>query len=128
MIFLLIYLIHFALNPFYFETVNSTSSECEVIQFYEIITPEQGIKVLTKSGEVEEATFILKPVRIDEGIYEVEITRKAPNLYQINEAKDIRLTKYFIETRYCNEYANYKKAVFKVESNFGQTNGKLVFK
>ncbi len=128
MILLLTYLIHFALNPFFIETVNSATTECEVIQFYEIITPEQGTKVLTKLGEVEEVTFILKPVRIDEGTYEVEITRKAPNLYQINQAKDIRLTKYCIETRYCNQYANYKKAVFNVESNFGQTKGKLVFK
>jgi hypothetical protein len=110
------------------ETIIAASAECEVVQFYEIITPEQGTKVLTKLGEVEEAAFILKTVRIDEGAYEVEITRKAPNLYQINQAKDIRLTKYCIETRYCNEYANYKKANFKVESNFGQTKGKLSFK
>jgi hypothetical protein len=67
-------------------------------------------------------------VRIDEGTYEVEITRKAQNLYQINQARDIKLTKYCIETKYCNEYANYTKAIFKVESNFGQTKGKLSFK
>jgi hypothetical protein len=128
MILLLILFSHFALQPVHTETTNNASAECEVVKFYEIITPDQGTKVLTKSGEVEEATFILKTVRIDEGTYEVEITRKALNLYQINQAKDIRLTKYCIETRYCNEYATYKKAVFKVESNFGLTKGKLVFK
>ncbi len=128
MILLLILFSHFAMHPVHNEIINEASAEYEVVQFYEIITPEQGTKVLTKSGEVEEATFILKPVRIDEGSYEVEITRKATNLYQINQTKDIKLTKYFIETRYCNEYANYRKAVFKVESNFGQIKGKLVFK
>jgi hypothetical protein len=128
MILLLILFSHFALEPVHTETTKNASTECEVVQFFEMITPELGTKVLTKSGEVEEAAFILKPVRIDEGTYEVEITRKAANLYQIIQAKDIRLTKYCIETRYCNEYANYKKAVFKVESNFGQTKGKLVFK
>lgn len=128
MILLLILFSHLVLQPVQTETTKNASAECEVIQFYEIITPEQGTKVLTKLGEVEEVILILKPVRIDEGTYEVEITKKAPNLYQINQAKDIRLTKYCIETRYCNEYANYKKAVFKVESNFGQTKGKLVFK
>jgi hypothetical protein len=127
MILLLILFSHFVLQPVQTETPKNASAECEVIQFYEMITPEQGTKVLTKLGEVVEATFILKPIRIDEGSYEVEINRKAPNLYQINQAKDIRLTKYCIETRYCNEYANYKKAVFKVESNFGLTKGKLVF-
>ena len=128
MILLLTYFIHFALNPFYIETEKAVSVECEVVQFYEIVTPEQGVKALTKLGEVKEVSFILKPVRIDEGSYEVEINGKAPNLYQISQAKDIRLTKYCIETRYCNEYANYKKAVFKVESNFGPTKGKLVFR
>jgi len=128
MILLLILFSHLVLQPVQTETTKNASAECEVIQFYEIITPEQGTKVLTKLGEVEEVILILKPVRIDEGTYEVEITKKAPNLYQINQAKDIRLTKYCIETRYCNEYANYKKVVFKVESNFGQTKGKLVFK
>jgi len=128
MILLLILFSHFALQPLHTETTKNASTDCEVVQFYEMITPELGTKVLTKSGEVVEANSILQQVRIDEGTYEVEITRKAPNLYQINLAKDIRLTKYSIETRYCNEFANYKKAVLKVESNFGQTKGKLVFK
>jgi hypothetical protein len=128
MILLLFYFSHLALNPFYTETTKNASVECEVVQFYEIITSEQGVKVLTKSGEVQEATFILKPVRIDEGTYEVEITRKAPSLYQISQARDIKLTKYCIETRYCQELANHTKAIFKVESNFGQIKGKLMFK
>jgi hypothetical protein len=128
MIILLIYLSHFYIIFSHDETVKTANTECEVIQFYEILTTEQGVKVLTKLGEVEEATFILKPVRIDEGTYEIEITRKAQNLYQINQARDIKLTRYCIETKYCNEYANYTKAIFKVESNFGQTKGKLSFK
>jgi hypothetical protein len=128
MILLLFYFSHLVLNPLYNETTKNASAECEVVQFYEIITPEQGTKFLTKSGEVQEATFILKPVRIDEGTYEVEITRKAPNLYQISQARDIKLTKYCIETKYCQEFANYTKAIFKVESNFGQSKGRLIFK
>lgn len=128
MILLLIYFSQLTFFPFHCEAVKAGASECEVVQFYEIITPEQGTKVLTKSGELEEATFILKPVRIDEGTYEVEITRKAPNLYQINQAKDIKLTKYCIETKYCNEYANYNKVTFVVTGNFGLVRGKLVFK
>jgi hypothetical protein len=128
MIILLIYLSHLSIIFSHDETVKTANTECEVIQFYEILTTEQGVKVLTKLGEVEEATFILKPIRIDKGSYEVEITRKAPNLYQINQARDIKLTRYCIETKYCNEYANYTEAILKVESNFGQTKGKLSFK
>jgi len=128
MILLLFYFSHLALNPFYNETAKNASVECDVVQFYEIITSEQGVKVLTKSGEVQEVTFILKPVRINEGTYEVEISRKALNLYQISQARDIKLTKYCIETKYCQEFANYTKAIFKVESNFGQSKGKLIFK
>jgi hypothetical protein len=128
MILLLIYFSQLIFFQIHIETVKAGASECEVVQFYEIITPEQGVKVLTKSGEVQEATFILKPVRIDEGTYEVEISRKAPNLYQISQAKDIKLTKYCIETKYCQEFANYTKAIFKVESHFGQSKGRLIFK
>jgi len=128
MILLMILFCHFALQPVHNETTKNAPAECEVVEFYEMITPEQGTKVLTKTGEAEEATFILKPVRIDEGTFEVEITRKAPNLYQIIQAKDIKLTKYCIETRYCHEFANYNKATLKVESNIGQTNGKVSFK
>jgi len=128
MILLLILFSHFALQPVHNETTKNAPAECEVVQFYEMITPEQGTKVLIKTGEVEEATLILKPVRIDEGTYEVEITRKAPNLYQINQARDIKLTKYCIETQYCHEYANYNKATFVVTGNIGLVRGKLVFK
>ena len=128
MILILFYFSHLVLNPFYNETTKNASTECEVIQFYEIITSEQGVKVLTKSGEVQEVALILKPVRIDEGTYEVEISRKAPTLYQISQARDIKLTKYCIETKYCQEFANYTKAIFKVESNYGQSKGKLIFK
>ena len=128
MILLLILFSHFALQPVHNETTKNAPAKCEVVEFYEMITPEQGTKVLTKSGEVEEATFILKPVRIDEGTYEVEITRKAPNLYQINQAKDFKLTRYCIETQYCHEFANYNKATFKVESIFGQIKGEVLFR
>jgi hypothetical protein len=128
MILLLFYFSHLALNPFYKESTKNVSAECEVVQFYEIVTSEQGVKVLAKSGELEEAIFILKPLRIDEGTYEVEISRKAQNLYQISQSRDIKLTKYCVETRYCQEFANYTMAIFKVESNFGQSKGKLIFK
>ena len=128
MILLIIYFSHLFLNPFHHESTKPASAECEVVQFYEIVTPEQGTKVLTKSGEVVEATFILKPVRIDEGTYEVEITRKAPNLYHINQARDFKLTKYCIETQYCHEFASYNKATLVVTGNFGLVRGKLSFK
>jgi hypothetical protein len=128
MILFLILFSHFALQPVHTETTKNASAECEVVQFYEMITPEQGTKVLIKLGEVEEAAFILKPVRIDEGTYEVEITRKATNIYQISQARDIKLTKYCIETQYCHEYANYNRATFVVTGNFGLIRGKLSFK
>ena len=128
MILLLICFNHLFLNPFLLESAKSASAECEVVQFYEIITSEQGVKVLTKSGEVQEVTFILKPVRINEGTYEVEISRKAPNLYQISQARDIKLTKYCIETKYCQEFANYNKATLVVTGNFVLVKGKLSFK
>ena len=105
-----------------FSQSTKTSTECEVANFYEVVNNDQNFKVLTASGEVAEIAMILKPVRMDEGKHEVEISRKAQNLYIINH------TKYCFETQYCFEQANYNKATLVVTSNFGQIKGKIILK
>jgi len=44
MILLLFYFSHLVLNPFYNEATKNASAEFEVVQFCEIITPEQVLK------------------------------------------------------------------------------------
>lgn len=125
LLFLIVFSI-FNLNP----AIARATTTCEVVAFYELATTEPGTKVLTNQGNVEEVNLLLKPVRLDEGAYDIEITRKAPNLYQIlscPQNSKIATNKYYLETRYCHEFANYSKAVLKVEGNFGVVKGKITF-
>lgn len=94
---------------------------CDVANFYEAIIPNNGVKVLTSGGSLEEIELILTPAKIKEGTYEIEITRKGSNLYKLEG------TKYYIETRYCYEYATYDDAILKIESNYGYTKGTVFF-
>lgn len=107
-----------------FTTLQYTSSEeeCDVSNFYEAIEPGSGVKVLSTSGELDDVELILVPAKIEEGVYEIEITRKGSNIYKLEG------TKFYIETRYCHEYVTYDDAVIKVESNFGYTKGTVYFK
>ncbi|MDC1306164.1 hypothetical protein N8Y88_04240 [Saprospiraceae bacterium] len=95
------------------KTKAMSGDECDVANFYEAIDPDNGVKVLTSGGDLEEPELILVPTKIDEGTYEIEITRKGGNIYNLEG------TKYYIETRYCYEYATYDDAILKVESNYG---------
>src|SRR6056297_1489726 len=80
-------------------TAEMSGDECDIANFYQVIQPESGVKILTSGGDIEEAELILVPAKIDEGTYEIEITRKGSNIYKLEG------TKYFIETRYCYKYA-----------------------
>lgn len=102
-------------------TAEMSGDECDVANFYEAIEPESGVKVLTSGGDLEEAELILVPTKIEEGTYQIEITRKGSNIYKLEG------TKYYIETRYCYEYATYDDAILKVESNYGYQKGTVYF-
>lgn len=102
--------------------LNLSGTECEVRQFYEAVLPDTGVKVITTANILEEVKLILVPYKMKEGTSTIELTRKGRNIYQIDR------TKYYIETRYCNEYANFEKVILVIENNFGNTKGKIIFK
>lgn len=106
------------------KAINNTfiRDECDISNFYEVIEPESNIKVLTSNGDLKEAELILVPTKIEEGTYKIEITREGHNIYKIEE------TNYYIETRYCYEYAIYEDAILTIESNYGYTKGTVSFK
>ena len=103
------------------ETKAMSGDECDDANFYEAIDSDNGVKVLTSGGDLEDAELILVPTKIDEGTYEIEITRKGSNIYKLEG------TKYYIETRYFYEYATYDDAILKVESNYGYQKGTVYF-
>jgi hypothetical protein len=96
-------------------------TECDVVDFYKVIAPESGVKILTTLGSIEEAEYILLPLKLDTGRYKISLTRKGSNLYKI-DGKDI-----YIETRYCYEYAIMQDAILSVEGSYGYTKGKIIF-
>lgn len=98
-----------------------SSDECDIAEFYKAVEPESDVKVLTTSGDLEEAELILVPTKMEEGTFKVEVTRKGSNLYKVDG------TDYYIETRYCYEYATYDEAILKVESNYGYDKGTIIF-
>lgn len=104
-----------------FHSVKTSGNECEIAEFYKSIDPDSDTKVLTKSGDLEEVELLFIPTKMEEGVFKVDLTRKESNLYKIEG------TNYYIETRYCYEYATSEEAILKVESNYGYTKGKIIF-
>lgn len=90
-------------------------------EFYKVIVFDHDVKALTTSGNLEEAELILVPTKMEEGTFKIEVTRKGSNMYKVEG------TDYYIETRYCYEYATYDDAILKVESNYGYNKGTIVF-
>lgn len=101
--------------------VKPSSSSYDIAEYYETISLKSGSKVIDNYGNVKDAQAVLIPVKLDEGKYEVELTRIDSNIYQICG------TSYYIETRYCYEYAMRQDAILVVTSSFGYTRGEVFF-
>lgn len=87
----------------------------EVAQIYKAVEMDRGSKSIDNYGNIKEAKTILVPTKMDEGKYSVELTRIDSNFYKIEG------TSYYIETRYCYEYAYRDDAVLIIESNYSST-------
>jgi hypothetical protein len=74
----------------------SYTTECDIIGFYKGINASSGTKCLTTSDDLEDVETILVPTKMNEGKYTVSMTRKAANLYKIDNMD------LYIETRYCH--------------------------
>lgn len=112
----------FFLLGFFGFTHNAIRGECDIKEFYEGIIPNsKGTKILNKWGDLEEVEVILVPTKINVGQYKVNLTRKGSNIYKIEG------TKYWLETKYCYEYALWEDVILIVESNYGYTKGKIIF-
>lgn len=103
------------------ETTDSLSGGCPVSNFYQAMEPENGVKVLTMKGNLEEADLILFPTQINVGSYEVSLSRVGLDLYKLNGEE------LYIETRTCTEFS-VVEGVLKVDSKNGLTKGTLHFK
>jgi len=98
-----------------------STDEYDVRGFYSAVETESGTKAITSDGEINEITHVLVPTKLKEGKYAISVTRKAKDLYKVDD-KDI-----YIETRFCFEYASSQDVILIIESNSGYTKGKIIF-
>ena len=65
--------------------------------------------------------FVAPVQTIASDVYEVTVTRKDQDLYEVLGA-DV-----YIKTRYCYEYVYYDDAILKIDSNYGFNIGTIMF-
>lgn len=95
----------------------------DISELYEVTTPASGTKAVDKFDRSVEVEYILSPTRVDTGKYEVEVQKIGDNLYRIKG------TDICVETRYCHEWAAIsEEVVVIIDSNYGYTKGKIIFK
>ena len=99
----------------------ASSSSYDIAGIYEKVELKSGSKVITALGGIEDAEAVLVPTKVDEGKYEVELTRVDANFYRICG------TSLYIETKYCYEYATMDDAILNITSNYGYTRGEVIF-
>ena len=97
------------------------SSSYDIAGIYEKVELKSGAKVIDAMGSVSDASAVLVPTKVDEGKYEVELTRIDKDFYQICG------TSLYIETKYCYEYATWDDAILNITSNYGYTRGEVIF-
>lgn len=101
---------------------SSSSSSCyDIAQIYEKIDVPRGTKAKDGYGNMGSIEAIYTPTSLDLGTYSVHVTRIGSNFYQIDR------TDYYIETKYCYEYAYYEEVILKITSSYGYTKGEVIF-
>ena len=110
-----------------FMSINLKAEEAEkvesydIVEIYEKVELKEGSKVMDSYGSLKDAKAVYVPARLSTGRREVQITRIDSNFYQICG------TSYFVETKYCYEYATRESVVLNITSNYGYTRGEVVF-
>jgi len=96
-----------------FILTNNTNSNdsCEVINFYESVDCKNNLKTINNNKIIDVETLLI-PYEFNDGVYNIEITQIADNIYKINN------TEYYIETERCYNNAYNDDAILKIE--FGE--------
>lgn len=99
---------------------------CDIEAIYEMDTDVPDLMVLTKEGEIvdlsEIVEAVLTPAQLKAGSYEISVTRRSQNLYEV-DGNDL-----VIVTRYCHQHARRAEAVLEYRGPYGYSKGTLAFK
>lgn len=97
------------------------ATEYDILAIYEKVELPSGSKSCDSYGRIDDAKYVLVPIRLDDGKYVVELTKEDTNLYRIVG------TDYYVELRYCYEYCYSEEVVMILESSYLTNFGKVVF-
>jgi len=99
-----------------------SADEEDISKFFVEVPLDGDAYSISFGGDVEEVeTLIVETNDIDEGVYEVSVTRVDDHIYKIDG------TSLYIEMPYCYEYSYSDDAIMKVESFMGRKTGTLIF-
>ena len=101
--------------------LSASSSSYDIAEIYELIDVPRGSKVKDGYGNMVAIEGVYAPTRLDTGNYSVRVSRVGSNFYRIDK------TDYYIETKFCYEYAYYEEVILKITSNYGYTKGEIIF-
>ncbi len=97
----------------------------EVARFYDKRELPRDSKVIDSYDNVKDARAVLLPTEIDEGTYDVKVTRIDSNFYKVEVGYN---DEFYVETKYCYRSAYRSKAVLIVNGRYDYKKGKLVFR
>lgn len=104
-----------------FHTPPPVSDDYDIETIYKGELPAKGTMALIGSDDLKEVKVILVPDDdLDNGNYEVTVSKKASNLYKVDDRE------LYIQTRSCYESAYSRKAVLKITGT-GWSKGRLLF-
>jgi len=97
------------------------AARCDVRGIYKAIDTPAGTIGLTSLGDAAELEQVLVPTKLDDGTYEVTVSRKGDDLYRVDG------TSTYLVTQYCYEYVYLQKAILRYSSLGSIGNGSLIF-
>lgn len=101
---------------------NVLYAEEDIRAFYEEVSISGKAFNISYSSAEEIEKLIIETNDIDDGVYEVTITRVGDHIYKIDG------TKFYIEMPYCFEFSYGDEAIMKVKSSYmGRKYGTLIF-
>jgi hypothetical protein len=90
---------------------------CPIERFLQEVEVDRGTMAVVGYDQLEEVKQLLAPTRLRAGVYTVQVTRRADNLYETSD--DL-----FIQTRYCHQYS-YGQTAF---ADWNGYSGSLTFR
>lgn len=90
---------------------SATDADCDIEKILEARELPSGSMVMGAYGDLTEVSTVLVPRTLEQGKYEVTVSRESDNLYLIDGEG------LYLKTSVCTEYATMQDAVLEVTSS-----------